>query len=78
MLPLKEILNKDINLICCLRQERGNDLFKDYVNNLYQIITNTINPIETNIAKLKLNYLYGLPSAEYESNKRYYSNKNNE
>jgi hypothetical protein len=39
--------------------ERGKDLFKDYVNDHYEIKKKTNDPVERTITKLFLNSLYG-------------------
>jgi hypothetical protein len=46
-------------LICSYKFERGKDVFKAYVEDLYNIKRNSTNPVERNIAKLMLNSLYG-------------------
>jgi len=39
--------------------ERGKNLFKDYVDNFYEIKKNTLDPVERALSKLMLNSLYG-------------------
>jgi len=39
--------------------ERGKDLFKDYVNDHFDLKKNSTDPVQKNIAKLFLNSLYG-------------------
>jgi DNA polymerase type B, organellar and viral len=46
-------------MICGYKFNRGKDLFKDYVFELYNMKSSTSNPVERNIAKLMLNSLYG-------------------
>jgi hypothetical protein len=46
-------------MMCGYNFDRGKDLFKDYVYNLYHTKSTTTNPVERNIAKLMLNSLYG-------------------
>jgi hypothetical protein len=65
---IKDAKNYGYEFNFCLRQERGLDVFKNYVTKLYQEKSEAKTIVERNIAKLKLNYLYGLPSA---GNERY-------
>jgi len=46
-------------MMCGYNFEKGKDLFKDYVYNLYHIKINSTNHVEKNICKLILNSLYG-------------------
>lgn len=58
-------LNKVINflglleMLCGYKFERGKDVFKSYVEDLYNIKKNSSNVVERNTAKLMLNSLYG-------------------
>jgi hypothetical protein len=47
------------DLICSYKFERGQNVFKSYVDDLYNIKKNSSNIIQKNIAKLMLNSLYG-------------------
>jgi hypothetical protein len=49
----------NINVIYCYQFKRGKNLFKDYVNDHYEIKKNSKDPVQRAIAKLFLNALYG-------------------
>lgn len=46
-------------MLCGYKFERGKDVFKSYVEDLYNIKKNSSNVVERNTAKLMLNSLYG-------------------
>jgi len=48
-----------INIEYCYQFKRGIDLFKDYVNDHYEIKSTTTDPVQKTISKLFLNSLYG-------------------
>jgi|ERR1700683_236735 len=48
-----------LDVICSYKFERGQDVFKSYIEDLYYIKKNTTNPVERNMAKMMLNSLYG-------------------
>src|SRR5258706_766872 len=48
-----------INIEYCYQFKRGKDLFKNYVNDLYEIKSLTKDPVQYSLSKLFLNALYG-------------------
>ena len=58
---IKEALKDgySINIIYGYKFERGKNLFKDYIDNFYEIKKSTNDPVEKALSKLMLNSLYG-------------------
>ncbi len=48
-----------IDVICAYKFHRGDNVFKNFVDNFYQMKSESTNPIDRLIAKLMLNSLYG-------------------
>jgi len=48
-----------INIEYCYQLKRGVNLFKEYIEDHYQIKASTSDPVQKATAKLFLNYLYG-------------------
>ena len=48
-----------INIEYCYQFKRGKNIFKDYIEDLYEIKKTSIDPVQKSLAKLLLNSLYG-------------------